>query len=243
MKNKHLIVSLHDAHPKSISVISDQIKFCENLGVKHFSILAIPHYHHEKKLKEDKEVLDFLSKRSEAGDDIVLHGFYHDRRDRDGGNFFFTKLYTANEAEFLDLNNQEVKTRLEQGMEIWKEHGWNLDGFIAPAWLMPLEQDVILRDLNFSYTTRLKAIYALQKEEVIQTQSLCYSTRAWWRKKASLLWNSRLFSKLKETSVMRLSLHPGDFAYLEVREHIQKLLELALAEDFQPVSYAEYVAM
>ncbi|MFZ5807051.1 MAG: DUF2334 domain-containing protein [Verrucomicrobiota bacterium] len=241
--NKHLIVSLHDVHPGNIEIASRQVQFCEKLGIRRFSILAIPHYHHERKLNEDAAMLRWLDERSRAGDDIVLHGFYHDRKDRAGGNFFFTKIYTANEAEFLDLPENEFKGRLTQGAEIWKKQGWALNGFIAPAWLMPLERDATLREFGFSYTTRLKTIHDLKKQIVTPSQSLCYSTRSWWRVDASLLWNPFLFCCVKKLSVMRVSLHPGDFFHPYVVKQIEHLLRLALAGGFQPLSYAEYVAL
>lgn len=240
-----LIVSLHDFHPGSREAIQEQVAFCETLGVKRFSILAIPEYHHGKALPSDEDSLRWLDERHAAGDDVVLHGYYHDRADRAGeGSYFYTKLYTANEAEFLDLSEKEVASRLEKGSRLWREREWKLEGFIAPAWLMPHEQDGLLRELGFTYTTRLKGVHALRKEaSFTPSQSLCYSTRALWRRWASCLWNPLLFRRLRGGGLIRLSLHPNDLKYPAIRRQVGELLERALAEGYQPVSYAEYVAL
>ncbi|MFH1067749.1 MAG: polysaccharide deacetylase family protein [bacterium] len=240
--NKKLIVSLHDLHPASLKDVAGQVEFCRERGVDRFSILAIPHYHHGKKLADNADALRWLDERASAGDDLVLHGFYHDRFNRAGGSFFFTRFYTANEAEFLDMTAAEVLARLEEGGRLWKERGWPLAGFIAPGWLFPFTQDALLKEFGFDYTTRLRGIYALKKDRFIRAQSLCYSTRAAWRIVASLAWNRFLFQRLLKQPVMRLSLHPQDLSNPSVRRQIGDFLELALAEGFEPVSYKEYVS-
>lgn len=247
--SKHLIVSLHDFHPGSRELIAEQVEVLVALGVPNTSILVVPNFHHEGETSQDFHSLEWLDARSKAGDDLVLHGFYHDRQDREGGNWFFTKFYTANEAEFLDLPEEEVKRRLEQGSLLWSERGWKLDGFIAPAWLMPLEQDSLLSQQGLNYTTRLKGIYLLKsgaEESFTATQSLCYSTRAWWRRVASLRWNPYLFSRLKADSqqnVIRLSLHPNDLTFPGIKKQVCELVENALEDGYQPLTYAEYAAL
>lgn len=239
--NKKLIVSLHDLHPGSLQNVAEQVEFCHAHGVTRLSILAIPHYHHGKKLAEHMDTVRWLDERASAGDDIVLHGFYHDRLNQKDGSFFFTRFYTANEAEFLDLLEADVRAHLEEGMRLWKDRGWPLAGFIAPAWLFPFSQDALLKKLGFEYTTRLRGICALQRDHFIPAQSLCYSTRAAWRIHASLVWNGYLFRRLLKQPVMRLSLHPNDLRYPAIRRQVGNFLELALAEGFKPVSYQEYV--
>lgn len=241
--SRYLIVSLHDLHPGSLEVVSKQINFCHKKGVTRFSILAIPHYHHGKKLVDDRNALHWLNQRAQIGDDIILHGYAHDRKGLKSGSLYYTRLYTANEAEFLALSDAELRHRLHLGMEIWEKHNWPLHGFIAPAWLLPKKQDRILKELGFTYTTRLKIIHNLKKNQFTETQSLCYSTRAKWRVAASLIWNRWLFNKLRKTKIIRLGLHPSDFYHPAIIQQIGDIIEIALAEGFKPVSYSEYVQM
>lgn len=238
-----LIVSLHDLHPGSLSNIQAQIEFLESLGVNRTSILVIPHYHHAQKLDQNSSTLAWLDECAEAGHDLVLHGYFHDRTDQKEGNLFYTRFYTANEAEFLNLPNDEVINRIQKGSEIWRARGWPLSGFIAPAWLMPITQHTLLRSLGFTYTTHLRTIELLRMGQSIHAQSLCYSTRAGWRVHASYLWNHYLHSKIRAYPVLRLSLHPQDLEFSKIKRQIQNIIQHAIDDGRKPVSYAEYAQM
>jgi uncharacterized protein len=241
---KHLIVSLHDFHPKSLTAIRGQIEFLTSLGVQNYSILVIPQYHHKKRLQDDAPSLAYLNERHAANDDLVAHGYYHDRVGQGKGSIFWTKLYTANESEFHSISDGEVRHRLTRAQTLWAENGWQLHGFIAPAWLMPEEQDVILKRMNFTYTTRLKYFQNLRTLKKTETQSLCYSTRAQWRRNVSLRWNKWLFDRLLKTKdVIRLSLHPGDLQFEPIKLQIQSIVESALANGYQPITYAQFAKL
>jgi len=240
---KSLIVSLHDFHPGSCEAIRDQIEFLHELGVDRLSILVIPKYHMGKHLNEDQAALKLLDERQEAGDELVVHGYYHYVKDPRAGNFFWNRLYTNRESEFMDLSDGEVRHRIQLGLDIWESRGWKASGFIAPAWLMPKKQDAILRKLGFRYTNRLRTISLLQKKKEIEAPSLCYSTRSGWRRQLSLTWNQALFNRLRKGSVIRLSLHPTDLTHEPIRQQIREILEMALAEDYRPLSYAAYAAL
>jgi len=240
---KSLIVSLHDFHPGSRELIAEQIQELSALGVDHFSILVIPQYHHGKRTCDDAASLAYLNQRHAAGDDLVLHGHYHDRRGNKGGSFFLTQLYTANEAEFLDLSDGEFMHRIELGSKLWAQQDWGLHGFIAPGWLMPSVQDKLLKRMGIDYTTRLSEFTQIQKNNRKKSQSLCYSTRSSWRRSVSSYWNPFLFSSLRRTDMVRLSLHPHDFAWPLLKQQIKEILQMALADGFQPITYRDYAKM
>ena len=239
---KHLIVSLHDFHPASLPAIREQIDFLTPLGVSNFSILVTPHFHHRKNIREDAPARSYLDTRLAAGDDLAIHGYYHDRVGVGDDSFFWTKIYTANEAEFFDLGDGEVRHRLTRALALWEECNWPAAGFIAPAWLMPEAQDAILKRLNFTYTVRLKHIKNLRTATTTKTQSLCYSTRAPWRRDVSLRWNKYLSAHLLKTNnVIRLSLHPNDLSFDPLKAQIRHITETALAAGYQPTTYAKFV--
>ncbi|MEM9399320.1 MAG: polysaccharide deacetylase family protein [Verrucomicrobiota bacterium] len=244
-QKKYLIVSLHDFHPASLDLIREQIEVLECLGVKNTSILAVPNFHHESSLCDDKASLAFLDHRYGLGDDLVLHGFYHQGEHAEQDNFkdiFFKSLYTANEAEFLNLEDDVFLKRVDEGRALWEKRNWALDGFIAPAWLMPHKRDHDLANLGFCYTTRLDGIYLLNIKRKIMTQSLCYSTRSMWRRMLSRRWNPYLLHKLlkQNAKVIRLSLHPNDLNWRMNRAQIIQMVELILANGYEPLTYASY---
>jgi uncharacterized protein len=245
--SKSLIVSLHDAHPGSRAQIAEQVAFLAAYGITCSSILVVPEFHHEGSLAADKIFCDTISDWQNAGHEIVLHGYFHDRKESPPeklSTVFWTRLYTNREAEFLDLPPDTARARLEKGRALFESLGWRSTGFVAPAWLMAEGLPNLLAEMNFSYTTRVSEIIPLRPglNRPKPSQSLCYSTRASWRRFASAFWNKYLWDKLRESDLVRLSLHPRDLEFPLMRRQIDQILRASLKRGFQPTTYGDYVA-
>ena len=244
---KSLIVSLHDAHPGSCKSIAEQIALLATYGITRSSILVVPEFHHGGSVQESKAFCEAVSQWQSQGHEIVLHGYFHDRKESPPeklSTLFWTRLYTSREAEFLDLPRDTAKQRLEKGRALFEALGWRSTGFVAPAWLMAEGLTNLLADMGFAYTTRVSEIIPLLPgiNRVIFSQSLCYSTRASWRRFASGIWNKYLYGRLRETNLIRLSLHPRDLEFPLMRRQIDQILRASLKRGFQPTTYGEYVA-
>jgi predicted deacetylase len=244
---KTLIVSLHDAHPGSRAAIAEQIAFLGAYGITRTSILVVPEFHHQGPVTRDAEFCQAVSAWQEAGHELVLHGYFHDRRESPTetlGTIFWTRLYTNREAEFLDLPSAAARARLERGRALFDSLGWKARGFVAPAWLMAPHLPALLAEMGFSYTTRLREVMPLRAcaGGPIASQSLCYSTRSGWRPLVSCAWNKRLFARRRETSLIRLSLHPRDLEFPLIRRQVDQIVRAALTRGFRPATYADYVA-
>jgi uncharacterized protein len=244
---KSLIVSLHDAHPGSQAQIAEQVAFLAAYGIKCSSILVVPHFHHGVSTMRDLSFCTSVSSWQTQGHEIVLHGYYHDRQDSPPeslSTLFWTRLYTNREAEFLDLSLDAARLRLERGRALFEMCGWKGTGFVAPAWLMAEGLTNLLAEMNFSYTTRVGEIIPLRPglNRLKSSQSLCYSTRAGWRRFASAFWNKYLYDKLRESDLVRLSLHPRDLEFPLMRRQIDQILRASLKRGFQPTTYGDYVA-
>ena len=244
---KSLIVSLHDAHPGSRAQIEGQVAFLAGYGITRSSILVVPEFHHGGAAAADKTFCDAASGWQAGGHEIVLHGYFHDRQESPPetlSTVFWTRLYTNREAEFLDLPRETARARLERGRALFDSLGWRATGFVAPAWLMAEGLTNLLAEMGFAYTTRLTEIIPLRPglNHVKPSQSLCYSTRAAWRRFASALWNKYLYGRLRHADLVRLSLHPRDLEFPLMRRQIDQILRASLKRGFQPTTYGEYVA-
>jgi predicted deacetylase len=245
---KTLIVSLHDAHPGSAAAIEQQIAFLAAYGIKAASLLVVPDFHHEAPIAKSSSFCEAVSRWQDSGHEIVLHGYYHDRRasPRESlSTLFWTRLYSNREAEFLDLPREETRIRLRRGRELFIEKGWTVRGFIAPAWLMAPHVPNLCGELGFTYTNTLRELIPLMRgggRPAIASQSLCYSTRAGWRRLASAAWNRQLFGQLRGTNLIRLSLHPRDLEFPLLRRQIDQIIRAALARGFEPSTYAGYIS-
>ncbi|HEY8964829.1 MAG TPA: polysaccharide deacetylase family protein [Candidatus Methylacidiphilales bacterium] len=240
-----LVVSLHDVHPGSREAIAAQREALAAWGVPCRSLLVVPEFHHGPKANGS----DFAAAVREwagEGDEVVLHGYYHDRLGRKDalGSLFWTRLYTNREAEFLDLDGPETVARLAAGSALFAEAGFPVPvGFIAPAWLMGPEVIPVLRAAGFRHTTTLRDFLPLQRGGRIASQSLCWSTRAAWRRVVSVWWNERLFSRSLGNRLLRVSLHPDDLLHVTIRKQIERVVKTALDRGFEPVTYAAYAAL
>jgi len=203
----------------------------------------VPKFHMQKYILDDRKSLEFLDQRYAAGDEMVIHGYYHYVKDPRPEHLFWNRIYTNKESEFFDISDGEVRHRVDQGFQIWEKQGWQAKGFIPPAWLMPEKQNAILKKMGLTYTNRLKTITLLQKKKTIETQSLCYSARAAWRRTLSLSWNHALFNKLRKKDTIRLSLHPNDLKYPQLKQQIGEITEMALADGYTPITYARYATL
>jgi predicted deacetylase len=244
---KSLIVSLHDAHPGSHEQIAGQVNFLAGYGIIRSSILVVPEFHHQRASGDDAAFCASVAAWQQIGHELVLHGYYHDRRESPRetlATLFWTRLYTNREAEFLDLPLSTARERLERGRALFETMGWRTTGFVAPAWLMAEGVPNLLAELGFAYTTRLTEIIPLLPgtNRIVASQSLCYSARAAWRRVASAWWNKQLFGRLRETDLIRLSLHPRDLEFPLLRRQIDQILRAALKRGFEPTTYGDYVA-
>jgi predicted deacetylase len=244
---KSLIVSLHDAHPGSHAAIAEQVALLAGYGITRSSILVVPEFHHEGSVTRDQTFCDAVTSWQTQGHEIVLHGYFHDRKESPPetlSTVFWTRLYTNREAEFLDLPLDTARQRLETGRSLFNSLGWRATGFVAPAWLMAVGLPNLLAEMQFAYTTRVGEIIPLLPgtNRVVSSQSLCYSTRAGWRRVASGVWNKQLFDRLRETNLIRLSLHPRDLEFPLMRRQIDQILRASLKLGFKPTTYGDYVA-
>jgi len=245
-----LVVSLHDFHPGSRVAIAAQREALHAWGVDRCSILVVPEFHHGLPTETDTPSCEALRQWQAAGDELVLHGYYHDRRGlaESWRDLFWTRLYTNQEAEFWNLSPEEAQHRLSAGLEIFQRNRWRASGFIAPAWLLPKNLWPIVARQGFHYTTLLTGIVrwhgSTSEPTVEPTQSLVYSTRAAWRRSTSLAWNAWLARQLQtqNKNCIRLSLHPRDLEFPEIAQQIEQLVRRLVGAGWIPATYAEYVA-
>lgn len=234
-----LVVSIHDVSPRTQQVVEAMLQDLKLQGVKRCSLLVIPNHHGLGWLEAFPEFVKWLHQKFQEGHEIVLHGLYHLRPQRQRESLlerWITKCYTAGEGEFFDLSYEEAFQKLSQGRTELEKIGVSKEacvGFIAPAWLLSKAAEKAVRDLGFWYTTRLGGVVKMSREAPVyySSQSMVYSTRTRWRRVVSLCWNELLFQVLtqKQASLLRMGLHPPDWEHAQVRCHALSSIRRALS--------------
>jgi len=238
---KKLLLSLHDFHPGSHKQIHDQMDFCLTRCPGHASILVIPEYHHGISVESCPQSLQTLNAWQRQGHDLALHGYFHDRTGLPEQSWWWTRVYTNQEAEFYALKESEAARRLDAGLAMWNRQGWSPLGFVAPGWLYPGRLEGVLKKKGFAYTCRLKELVHLADGTQETAWAGAYSLRSLWRKGAAFLWHPLWKAIWANREVVRLSLHPGDLEVPFVRRQVGVLLEELAARGYRSVSYAEHV--
>jgi predicted deacetylase len=240
---KHLVTSIHDVHPQSFDLARDQVSFCESIGVARFSILLVPEFHMGEPFEQCERLLQWLRMREERGDDIVLHGLYHfsGKGKLSPGSWFWNSFYTANEAEFLELDFDAALARMELGRDRMRKAGLHPAGFIAPAWLMNLAVVRAVFNAGFSYTNTVNTVLS-KSGTVVHSRSLCYSARSAVRRAVSPGWNSLLWQLKRRDNIVRLSLHPQDLLVPSFRLNISGILRDAIGLGFSSTTYRDLIA-
>jgi hypothetical protein len=73
------------------------------------------------------------------------------------------------------------------------------------------------------------------------SRSLVWSTRSSWRRMMSLAWNQGLISRMRERSLLRISIHPSDREIPVVWSQVKSVVTSAL-EDRRPLTYEKFIA-
>ncbi len=138
------------------------------------------------------------------------------------------------------MSEREATRRIEAGVAWFREHGWPLAGFVAPAWLLGPGAWQALATQRFEYTATLRELVHLPGRGSVKSQSVVYSTSNAWRRQSSLLWNATVARLERGNRVLRLELHPRDADFADVRRSWQKVLARAL-HDRRAVTVADFM--
>jgi predicted deacetylase len=239
-----MVVSLHDVAPSNRDVASKIISALSRRGVRVCSLLVIPDYHHQGLATKDRQFVAWLRSLEADGHEIVIHGYFHERPRRPNETFrdkFLTRFYTHHEGEFYDLDYEEALRRITNARDEFRASGLSPRGFVAPAWLLSREGERAARDAELEYTTRLRTVRDLRSGEEFSARSMVYSIRTSWRRAVSCAWNAGLLHFLENNPLLRLSIHPPDYAHPAIWRQILRLID-KIDETRTATTYRDWVA-
>ena len=241
---KALVVSIHDVSPATQQRTEEILRDLKTSGIPRTSLLVIPDHHHRGLVSDNAAFSEWLKAACAEGNEAVLHGYYHIRKNRDTDGpvkRLITRSYTAGEGEFLDLEKDAARQLLDRGRTAVESCGVRVPGFIAPAWLLGVEAEQAVREAGFQYTTRIASVSDFLTGNVYRSRSQVWSVRAGWRRACSLAWNSLLFEKTLAAPLARIGIHPPDWDHPRIREQILRLTGNALAGR-EPMTYEVWLS-
>jgi predicted deacetylase len=244
LTNRALVVSIHDVSPLTLGKTEQILEDLKKIGCASTSLLVIPDHHRRGRISMNAAFAWWLRERVAEGHEPVLHGYYHLREQQAADGVLkkmVTQSYTAGEGEFFDLSENDARERLNLGLAEFTACGLTPTGFIAPAWLLGNEAEHAVRGLGFQYTTRIATVSDFKSGDVHSARSLVWSVRAPWRRVCSLAWNRVLALVLRNSSLLRVGIHPPDWDHAAIRNQILSITSTALAGR-RAMTYQQWLA-
>lgn len=242
---RSLIVSLHDVAPGSFAASRKWMELFDTQKIA-VSMLVIPGSWSGASLSEDVPFQNWLKDVVKNKHEIVLHGYSHQARIK----LPFRPIKTLSGAvlargceEFWTLSQDEAQVRLKSGLAVLGELGFKPCGFIAPGWLSSKETVSALRSMSFGYTNSHFFVRDLARDKKFFAPVVCQRTGA-----AS----SRLVLRLTQILAnvlgflrlpIRVAVHPDDLCDPVIRAGIMRIIDRALAQGYESVTYEKFVGL
>ena len=123
-------VVLHDVAPATWPFYKDFVAMLDGIGDVPLTLLVVPDMHRHGRLDQEPAFIQAMEERLGRGDELVLHGYYHDDPGPIGlhpYHYCMRRLYT-HEGEFYSLGLQASRRRLEDGVARVASLGWPVHG-------------------------------------------------------------------------------------------------------------------
>ncbi len=235
-------IVLHDVAPSRWPLYRPLVEATDRLGLP-LTLLVVPDFHRQGRIDRDPDFVRRMSARLARGDEIVLHGWFHDDPgpvSRRPDELFMRRIYT-HEGEFLRLPGAEVRRRLAAGRKLFLRLGWPVHGFVPPAWLLGPAARRALASQPFTYTSNPAGLLLLPAFRQLAAPTLVWSATTWWRRFISLAWNTcRLDRHRHRAPLIRLGLHPVDIRHRMARTYWLRTIS-ELLEERRPVTKNQWL--
>ncbi|TBV10777.1 DUF2334 domain-containing protein [Stutzerimonas kirkiae] len=243
MAERALMLVLHDVAPETWRDYQPFVARVDALGRIPITWLVVPDFHRRNPLRQYPDFCRMLASRLERGDELVLHGFHHADEGpapRAPVDWFMRRVYT-HEGEFYGRDQASARERLERGIELFRELGWPLHGFVAPAWLMSEGTRRALRDSGLSYSSAPGCLYRLPDFQRLPAPGLVWSARSGWRRGLSWLNSESARRRCAHSPGLRLGLHPVDMRHAFSRDYWLRVLRQELADGRQALTKFDWL--
>lgn len=228
-----LCIAVHDVAPATWPHCRTLLDLLDELGAPPATLLVVPEYHRLGNIAADSAFVRAIDQRAARGDEVALHGYYH----LDDGPASRTPLewlrrqhLTASEGEFAALPQQEAAARMEAGLRLLDSLGWNVRGFVAPAWLLGAGARAALKHTSLRYTSTHTHLEIPADDRRVAAPVISASTRSAWRRWTSQRWLRTARTLTRNAPLLRVALHPADASHPQILAAWRALLRELLIE-------------
>jgi predicted deacetylase len=239
---KAVSLVLHDVSPITLRACQRIAHTVAQLSASApLTLLVVPNHHRRATVRDDAEFRRWIDERLERGDEIALHGYYHQDEaspPRTLPSWFARRVLTSGEGEFAALDVKSAHELIERGLNELAACGWTPIGFVPPAWQMPHALRFLLAGFPLQYTSSHTALFRLPTLERYPISTLGFSARSAWRRSASIAVNRIQLRTRAPDALLRVALHPIDSAHPPMMEEWSRSIR-SLLDEREPVTKSE----
>ncbi len=234
-----LVVSVHDVAPPHLDRVQRMLEALAGVGVSRRSLLVIPNFQGRWPIDRDEAFCAALRGFRSGGDEIVLHGYEHVGVGAPRGLAarFKNRWFTEDEGEFLSLDYPSARRRIEQGLEIVGRAELDVEGFVAPAWLINADGLRAARDCGLQYTNSYASLSDLPGQRSYVSPSLVFGP-GHLNEDVGIAVQQRLSGLLARRRVARVVLHPPCIDHPRRFGRILSMIETMLV-GHEPTTYLD----
>jgi predicted deacetylase len=212
-------VTIHDVTPYLERPVRQLWDLCRASGVAP-GLLVVPNWKGICPLHRHQSFVRWLHACVEAGAEILLHGERHDEvgLPRGAGDTLRAFGRTAREGEFLTLDYDAARERIDRGIAALRAVDLTPIGFVPPAWLARDATHDAVRDAHLAVSEDSRGIRLHTPTEATAGTRLDAPAIRWSSRSSTRAWGSRLTASARwrwqrDVPLMRLSLHPQDLSH------------------------------
>jgi predicted deacetylase len=225
-----LLVSIHDVSPAMAPRVQQLWALCAARGVRP-ALFVVPNWHGEWPLGRYPYFVRWLRRRRLEGAEIFLHGERHDEAGLPRRWLHALRAWgrTANEAEFLTLNEEEARERIERGAALLRHLGLDPVGFVAPAWLAGQEAARTAAECGLAVGEDVRSVHLYDLAVRLPSPVVRWSARTAVRAHISAQLATAGWLLYRRHPLVRLALHPGDLSRASTERSLTRSLDRWLA--------------
>lgn len=198
-------------------------------------MLVVPDFWRRQPLGSHPSFCRWLRELADEGVEMILHGYCH--RDEVASHATWwdgvrSRHFTAGEAEFLGLDEDEARERMRRGRELLEALlDTPIRGFVAPAWLYGRGARRALRRERFLFAEDHWSVWSPRQARIlVRGPVLAYASRARARVASSLAWSRISTAMLAGATCFRLAIHPHDLDVPRLQVEIDRVLTRLLGQ-------------
>jgi uncharacterized protein len=229
-------VSIHDVSPRWRDEVDTALGWCRDMGVKP-GLLVVPDFHHQFPLRDDAAYCARLKTLAHDGCEIFLHGFHHLSPQGSGAaHFVAQRIVSAGEAEFAAYDAHEGEALLDRGLDVLRELGLPVHGFIPPAWARRSWLLPALKNRNISYIEDQLFAYQPVSGDRVLCPAINYASRTLGRRISSVAYARIARAWHVAGFGVRIAIHPADLHHPWLVDETRSLLAWARGKTVDTVS-------